>query len=214
MHDNFDLAVSEAKGQQNESWHKDRLGKFTASKFGTIMKTGRSKSQKFSDGCMTYIYEKVAEILTMSPHIVTSQATEWGNDFEEEACLRYEQLTHQEVRKIGFLVYNEYTGGSPDGLIGEKGMIEIKCPYNPANHAKCLVTGEIYNKDHIWQIQGNLMITDRQWCDFVTYDPRVQEESLQINVITIERNEEMILQIQDRLKEVKEELDRLTRELS
>lgn len=207
--DDFDILISQAQGQKNKEWDAERLGKLTASNFGTMMKTGRSKSERFSQTCMNYIYEKVAEILTMSPHVVTGQAIEWGNEYEEQACHLYELQTGNTVQRVGYLACNEYSGGSPDGLVDDDGIIEIKCPFNPANHAQSLVTQTYYNQDHDWQVQGNLMITGRQWCDFITYDPRVQEESLRLNIFRVDRDEERIQMIQDRLVEVKEKLDEL-----
>ena len=207
--DDFDFLVSEAQGQKSDEWHQERIGKFTASRFSDMMKRGRAKDDVFGQTCMNYIYEKLGEILTMSPHIITGQAIEWGNEYEEAAVVRYEREKDVDVQRIGFLAYNEFAGGSPDGLVGKDGVIEIKCPYNPKNHAQSLVTQTYYNQDHDWQVQGNLMITDRQWCDFITYDPRVQEPSLQINCFRVDRDEEKITAIQDRLEEVKEKLTEL-----
>ena len=207
--DEFDHLVSQAQGQRNDEWHEERLGKFTASRFSDMMKRGRSKDDLFGQTCMNYIYEKLGEILTMSPHIIDGPAIQWGNEYEEAALLRYEQLKNVKVKRVGFLSYNEYAGASPDGLLGKDGILEIKAPYNPKNHAQCLVTQTYYNQDHDWQVQGNLMITDRHWCDFVTYDPRVQEEALQINCFKVERNEEKIKAIKDRLEEVKDKLTEL-----
>jgi len=211
--DEFDQLVSQQQGQKTEEWDAERLGKFTCSKFSTMMKRGRKKDDLFGDMCLSYIYEKVAEILTMQPHIATGQAIEWGNEFEAAAALRYEEETGDKITRIGFLSYNEFSGGSPDGLVLEDGMIEIKCPYNPANHAKSLITQTYYNADHDWQVQGNLMITNRDWCDYVTFDPRVVEEPLQYSCFRVRRDDEKIEAIKIRLQEVKEKLDSLVSQL-
>lgn len=211
--DDFDYLVSEAQGQRSEDWDKERLGKFTASMFSTVMKKGRAKDDLFGETCLNYIYAKVAEILTMQPHAAMGQAIDWGNDYEALAAERYEKETGRKIKKTGFLSYNDYSGGSPDGLVGDDGMIEIKCPFNPANHARSLITKTYYNQDHDWQVQGNLMITGRQWCDFVTFDPRVVEEPLQFNCFRVFRDEEKINAIQVRLVQVKEKLDELLKSL-
>ncbi len=210
----LDEELSQAQGQQTEEWDAERLGKFTSSMYSTMMKKGRKKDELFGESCLSYIYSKVGEILTAQPHQVSSQATDWGNELEDQAGERYEKETGLKIIKIGFLSYNEYSGGSPDGLISTDGMIEIKCPYNPANHAKTMITGTYYNKDHDWQVQGNLMVTKRDWCDFVTFDPRVVEEPLQYNCFRVYRDVDKINAIQIRLIEVKEKLDELLKNLN
>ncbi|HDZ04873.1 hypothetical protein LCGC14_0371170 [marine sediment metagenome] len=167
---------------------------------------------RFGDGCMTYIYEKVAEILTNSYHIKTSQATDWGLDYEQEAQDFYEKKTDNQVTQVGFITYGDYAGGSPDGLINDDGIIEIKCPFNPANYARVLITKEVPKQD-IFQLQGNLMATDRKYCDFISYDPRVVEKSLRMVVIRVRRNEEIIEAIKDRIKEVVEKLHQIIKEI-
>lgn len=207
--DEFEKEISQATGQRNEEWQAQRLGKFTSSRFSDMMKSGRSKKEKFGQACINYVYEKIAEIMTGSAHNVTSQATDWGNDFEEEAIKRYEKETGNKVTKIGFIDYNEYAGGSPDGFVGEDGIIEVKCPFNPSNHIKSMLNKYYYNPDHDFQVQGNLMVTGRKYCDFITYDPRVLEEALQYSCFRVYRDEEKITSIQERLKEVKELMNEL-----
>ena len=138
---------------------------------------------------------------------------EWGHDNEEEARALYSEQKKVEVIKCGFITYGEIAGGSPDGFVGDDGMVEIKCPFNPANHIKVILTNEVPDS-HLMQCQGNLMITDRQWCDYISYNPRVNEEALRIHIIRIERNEEMVKAIQDRIKEVNEFISTLLMELA
>jgi predicted phage-related endonuclease len=182
-------------------WHAARLGKLTSSRFEDMMQTGKGKDARFGRMAMIYIYEKVAELLINAPHIVTSQAMEWGTEMEIQAIKKYEEISGLKVLPAGFVPFGEYAGGSPDGLIGDDGIIEVKCPYNPANHVETVITNEVPDK-HSFQIQGNLMVTGRQWCDFISYDPRVQEESLQIFIQRVHRDEVLIQAIQDRIKEV------------
>ena len=81
----------------------------------------------------------------------------------------------------------------------------MKCPFNGGNHLKSLLTNEIYNPEYLYQIQGYLWVTNRKWCDFVTYDPDLIE-GLQINVIRIERDDQLIEAIKLVMEEVKEKL--------
>ena len=197
----FTEELSAAKGQRTDAWKEQRLGKITASKCKIWMQRGRKKnsgwptySDEFGQTCLTYLYGVLAEILTGSSHEIFGAAIDWGEDLEEQAIIRYIEKTGNKARRIGYVEYqaNNLFGGSPDGLIEPDGMLEVKCPFNPANHVQTLITKDIYNEDHRMQIQANLLFTDRKWCDYVTYDPRVFDKDKNINVIRIERDEEII----------------------
>jgi putative phage-type endonuclease len=210
---NEDVAQEPTTSRQD--WHAARLGKLTASRFEDMMTKGRGKDERFGVACLKYAYEKVAEILTNAPHIVTSQAMEWGSELESEACAKYEEETGYSVvpgSVVGFYPYGDYAGGSPDGLVGDDGIIEIKCPFNSANHVETLLTNKVPDK-YIFQVQGNLMVTGREWCDFVSYDPRVQEPSLRLVIIRVHRDEEVIQSIKDRITEVSALIQKLVSQL-
>lgn len=193
----------------DSAWHQQRLGRLTSSRFGDMMQKGRGQDKRFGVSAMKYIYEKIAEMITMQPHVFSSQATDWGSQMEANAIEKYEQITGNKVHYTGFLEFGEYAGGTPDGLVGEDGIIEVKCPFNPANHVELLLEGMVVNTDHNFQIQGNLMVTGRKWCDYISYDPRVAEEALQIKIIRVERDEEIIEAIQERIAEVAEKIKEL-----
>jgi hypothetical protein len=212
--DAFDQAVSEAVDQRTAEWHQQRLGKLTMSRAGDFMQKGRSKDVDYGVRAQDYIYEKVAEILTESPHMISSAATAWGTDFEAEAIFRYQELTGNKVKAAGFVEYIKgIAGGSPDGLIGTDGMLEVKCPYNPATHVKTLLENQITDDKHFMQVQGNLMVTERLWCDYVSYDPRVTEESLQTVIIPFDRDVEVIRAIDQRIYQVWEKVQELIEKL-
>ena len=129
-----------------------------------------------------------------------------GNDFEGQAILKYMEVTGAKVEYAQkFIKLDDFIGGTPDGFIGEDGLIEVKCPFNGGNHLKSLLTNEIYNPEYLYQIQGYLWVTNRKWCDFVTYDPDLIE-GLQINIIRIERDDQLIEAIKLVMEEVKEKL--------
>jgi hypothetical protein len=208
---NENLNIKPESLQGGSDWHYDRLGKFTASRFDDLMKRGRGKDQRFGNMCLTYVYEVLGGILTQQPHIVTSQSMDWGHDNEQAAIEAYEHESGNKVDAVGFVSYGDYAGGSPDGLVGKDGIIEVKCPYNPGNHAKTLVTGQV--PDQYWfQVQGNMMVTGRKWCDFISFDPRVQDESLKMKVIRVDRDEDTIELIGQRIKEVRELLEQIATE--
>lgn len=162
-------------------WWKARIGNFSGSEVWKLMTEPRSKKETISKTAETYILEKVWERLSgKCKSGFDNFATEWGNDNEPIAKKWYSKLTGHEI-KDAILVYKpELDGftGSPDGLVGDNGMIEIKCPFNGANHLKhCFVTSDEYFKsehpEYYWQIMSYLYLTGREWCDFVSFDPRI-----------------------------------------
>lgn len=237
MIDDFEKELSDAIGQRNIAWHKERLGRFTSSRFGDLMATGAAATTarrkrldnalkdkeisqdaynaemrdieeieynaRFGDGCKTYVYEKIAEILTQSVHMTGgSAATEWGNDNEANAAEYYEQKTGKKVKPAGFIKYGEFAGGSPDGeIVGENGIIEIKCPYNPANHIRLMVTNEL-PKSHFWQVHGNILATGAEYCDYISYDPRMIDEENKMIIVRVNRDSEVQKILIERINEV------------
>jgi exodeoxyribonuclease (lambda-induced) len=111
--------------------------------------------------------------------------------------------------------YSEWLGGTPDGFVDDDGIIEVKCPYNGGNHLRSLLTGEVYNPEYLYQIQGYLWMTGRKWCDFITYDPDLID-ALQINIIRVERDDSTIAGISavmdvviERIKQIMEQIEQL-----
>lgn len=189
--------------QRSVDWEKIRLGKFTASEIDRLMKDSRTKG-KMSDSAMTYIREKIAELLTGVTKQSGGYATAWGLDHEYEAIQAYEEKTKQKVDLARFVPYGDHAGGSPDGLIGADGLLEVKCPYDSANHVEYMLIGEpadllSFRPEYYYQIQMCLLATDRKWCDFVSYDPRM-DKSMQLVIKRIPRDEETIDKIKDRLE--------------
>lgn len=188
-------------------WQKDRLGKFTSSRIGALMTSGRGKDKYWGDTAMSYIYEKIAELMTGVPHYITeSKAMDWGTDHEPIAIERYNEVTDNNAYHMGkmFIKFNEICGGSPDAFVGDDGILEVKCPYNSANHIRTYITGEV-DKNYLYQCQGNMLFSDRKWCDFVSFDPRMPEE-LQLKIIRVERDEEICNAILERINKAAEEI--------
>lgn len=126
--------------------------------------------------------ELLVERLTGAPmeRFVTKEML-WGIEKESDAKAAYEFFYDVEIVPSGFVDHPEIamSGASPDGLIGDKGLIEIKCP-NTATHVDFLLSDEVdlrYRKQMLWQ----LLCTDRDWCDFASFDPRMPEK-LQLRV--------------------------------
>jgi len=191
--------------QQTEQWHNARLGKVTASRLSDVMartKTGYGASRA------NYMTELVLERLTgRRAEGYTNAAMQWGIDTEADAKAAYEFRTNAEIVSVGFIDHPliDMTGASPDGLIGEDGLIEIKCP-NSATHIDYLLTGMVPKKYDL-QMQWQMACTGRQWCDFVSYDPRLPP-NLSMLVKRIDRDYDLIAEMEI---EVREFLDEVTR---
>lgn len=157
--------------QGSAEWHQDRLGKATASKIADIIaktKTG------YGAGRANYAAQLIAERLTGTPtEGFTNAAMQHGVQYEAEARELYEFTTGRFVDQIGFVDHPTIamSGASPDGLVGEDGLLEVKCPQT-ATHLETLVGQKIpgkYETQMLWQMAA----TGRAWCDFASYDPRM-----------------------------------------
>ena len=166
--------------QRTEDWYNIRKGKMTASNAETIIANGK--------GLETYIYNLMAEYYSSAEKENYINADmQRGIDLEPEARLEFEFYTDLDVQEVGFIEHNEFIGVSPDGLIGDDGLIEIKCP-NDSIYFKLLLSNNI-KPEYIAQMQMQMYVTDRQYCYFVSYNPNF-EKSLYIKKIN--RDEEMI----------------------
>jgi len=192
--------------QRTDEWFKARLGKATASNFRKILakvKTGEAADRR------NYRAQLVIERLTGHQHDSYSNAAmQWGTEQEPFARIAYMAQTGNDVQEVGFIEHPDLmAGASPDGYIGERGLIEIKCPVS-ATHIETLKAGAC-PAEHYAQVQGQLWITGREWCDFVSYDPRMPER-LQLFVTRVARDADYI----DTLaKEVKAFLDEVAAEV-
>lgn len=157
--------------QGTPEWHAARAGKVTASRMADL--TARTKAG-WGAGRANYMAELVAERLTgVVSESFTNLSMRHGIETEPEARRVYEFMTDNRVTPIGFVLHPtiEMSGASPDGLVGEDGLLEIKCP-NTATHIETLLTDEVQEK-YIKQMQWQMICTGRSWCDFVSYDPRL-----------------------------------------
>ena len=179
--------------QGTEAWLQLRLGKVTASRVADIMaktKTGVSASRG------NYLIELALQRVTGNIELMyTNDAMAWGTATEPQARVAYEVKTGNFVDQIAFVEHPtiEWFGCSPDGLVGNDGLIEIKCP-NSATHWATIKDGKPPNK-YVIQMQTQMACTNRQWCDFVSFDPRMPERS-QLFICRVERDQTMIDEIE------------------
>lgn len=190
--------------QRSEAWFEAKKGKMSASNAETILANGK--------GLETYIYNLMAEYYSKGEKVhYTNADIERGILLEPEAKIEFEFYTGLEVREVGYVELNDYILVSPDGLIGDDGLIEIKCP-NDSVYFKLLLSDNI-KPEYIAQMQMQLYVTDRQYCYFVSYNPNF-EKSLYIKKIT--RDEEMIEKLKKGLdkgtefiKEIKKQFEKV-----
>lgn len=197
--------------QGSDEWRAARLGKVTASSIASVMAEGRSG--KPSATRANYIAQLVSERLTGTPYeTFTSAAMQHGTETEDQARAVYTMNTGAMVQQVGFIQHPRIAGAgaSPDGLIGDFGGLEIKCP-NTATHIATL-RGASVDGGYMKQVQFNMACTGREWWDFVSFDPRLPDE-MQMHVRRIPRDELAIFEIEAAVIELLSEVDKITMEL-
>lgn len=161
--------------QGSDLWHQLRLGHVTASGIADLMaktKTGESESRR------KYKVKLVAERMTgKAQESYSNAAMEWGVEQEQYAAMAYELKNNILLDKTGFWLHPsiKWLGVSPDRLVGNDGLVEIKCP-NTTTHIDYILD-DVVPARYYKQIQCQLWVTNSQWCDFVSYDPRLPEEN-------------------------------------
>jgi len=190
--------------QRTPEWYAARLGKVTASRVADI--TSKTKSG-YSTSRANYMAELLCERLTgTKADGYVNAAMQWGIDIEPSAREAYQSLLGVLVEETGFVNHPDITmaGASPDGLIGDVGMVEIKCPTTSV-HIDTLMSGVVPSK-HMAQIQWQMACTGRNWCDFVSYDPRMPE-NMWMFVQRVDRDEAYIEEITKEVNLFLSELD-------
>ncbi|WP_156851524.1 lambda exonuclease family protein [Bartonella refiksaydamii] len=194
--------------QRTAEWFQARLGKVTASNvYNVLSKTAKGlPTSKYEDYKMKLMTERLTGEISQS---YTTAAMQWGIEHEENALREYEFIYDTNVTKCGFIQHPkiEMAGASPDGLIGEDGLIEVKCPRS-VNHMRFCISDEIKPEYHA-QMQFQMACTGRKWCDFVSYDSRFAGESfnLRMKVKRVHRDEKQIEQINKAVEAFLAEID-------
>jgi len=190
--------------QRTEEWFAARMGKVTASRVADVIaktKTGYSTSRE------NYLAQLVCEVLTGKPaESFTNAAMQWGVDQEPLARAAYESHQNVLVDEVGFLTHPTIwqSGASPDGLVGELGMVEIKCP-NTATHIDTLLTQTVPGKYNT-QMQWQMACAKRHWCDFVSFDPRMPSD-LQLFVKRVEYDSPYVAMLEKEVMSFLNDLD-------
>ena len=190
----FECLQGEAFSAQGSfEWHQARLGCVTASRVADVVSRTRSG---YGAARQAYMRQLVAERLTGVPTaIVPTSAMSWGLEMEDYAVEAYEDVTGFVTQAVGFLRHSSLAcaGASPDRLVGDVGLLEIKCP-TTVTHIDTLLSGDPAGR-HVLQMQWQLACSGRQWCDFVSYDPRLPE-AYACFITRIARDDAMIAQLE------------------
>lgn len=190
--------------QRTNEWYLERLGKVTASKIADIIartKTGFSTSRD------NYKAQLVTEILTGVPYEgYKSAAMQDGIDREPAARATYAERSFEPVTEIAFVVHPAISrsGASPDGLVGDDGLVEIKCPLT-ATHINYLIADVVPEK-YVPQMQWQMACTGRQWCDFVSFDDRLPEK-MRLFVKRVDRDDVYIATLEEAVRRFLTEVD-------
>jgi putative phage-type endonuclease len=190
--------------QRSPEWFAARLGKVTASRVADVIaktKTGYSTSRE------NYMAQLVCERMTgTQAESYNNAAMQWGTDQEPLARAAYEAAADVLVDETGFVIHPTIAeaGASPDGLVGNDGLIEIKCP-NTSTHIDTLLSEKVPAK-YLTQMMWQMACTGRKWCDFVSFDPRMPE-GLQIFIKRVDYHDSIVKGLESEVKEFLEELE-------
>lgn len=190
--------------QGTSEWFAARCGNVTASRITDVMTKTKSG---YGAGRKNYMAALVVERLTGEvADSFTNDAMRWGTETEPMAREAYEAAREVFVIEDGFMPHPtiERTGASPDGLVGDDGMIEIKAP-NTATHLDTLLSQTIPRK-YILQMHWQMDCYDRQWVDFVSFDPRLPD-GLQMFIKRVDRDEALLEEIRVEVQLFLAELD-------
>lgn len=198
--------------QRSEEWFAARLGKVTASKVADVVartKTGYGASRQ------NYMNQLLDELMTgRKQDGFSNAAMQWGIETEPQARAAYEILTGNEVTEVGFVVHPtiDQAGASPDGIVGDDGMVEIKCP-NTGTHRDFLLTGKIPKRYYL-QMQWQMACCQRHWCDFVSFDPRLTDGSLHCKIERVEACGDTIADLENEVQLFLSELNSVLKRIN
>jgi len=190
--------------QGSPEWFQMRLGKVTASRVADILaktKTGPSASRQ------NYLIELAIQRTTgIIQESYSNSAMEWGTQTEPQARVAYEVNTNNFVDKVAFIDHPsiKWFGCSPDGLVSDRGLLEIKCP-NSATHWEYFKSKKPPQKYFI-QMQAQIAVTNKDWCDFVSFDPRMPDRS-QLLIVRVDRDEAFIAEMEAEIKKFLDEVE-------
>jgi putative phage-type endonuclease len=196
--------------QGSQEWFKSRYGNASASRISDVIAKTKSGYSASRDN---YLTQLVLERFGVFDEGFSSQAIEWGHEQEPFARMMYEAQTGNVVEEVGYILHPVIakSGASPDGLVDNDGLLEIKCP-NTKTHFEYLLAGKPPSK-YIPQMAWQMACTGREWCDFVSYDPRAPE-GLQYFEVRYNRDNEYIEMLEAEVTKFLNEVEAKYQELN
>jgi putative phage-type endonuclease len=190
--------------QRTEEWFAVRLGKVTASRVADLMATTKTGYSASRENLMAQLI--VERLTNQQQESYTNASMQWGIEQEPFARAAYEIATGQMVDECGFVPHPTIAdaGASPDGLVGTDGLVEIKCP-NTAGMIEALLTQTVPGKYNT-QMQMQMACTDRAWCDYVVFDPRMPAKA-QLFIKRVPRDPVFIQKMETEIVKFLGELD-------
>lgn len=198
--------------QGSTEWRLARCGKLTASRFAHVMNVLKDGSPGANR--RELVTQLAIERLTGVPvDGYENDAMRRGRELEAEARAAYEADTGELVEQVAFVNHPEmdFVGVSPDGLLGDDGLLEIKCPANMAKHLEALRANE-HAREYRWQLQGQLWVTHRKWVKAVSYDPRFPTH-LRLAVAHVGRDEKAIRELAEACVKANDEINEILYQL-
>jgi len=186
--------------QRTDDWWNARRGQVGASRVYDVCTGGKGITrQNFMD-------ELICLIVTGQKDNFTNQYIEWGIDQEPKARQMYEIVTGNDVAEVGWVCHPHLhrTGASPDGLVSDDGLLEIKCPASKTHQA--FILNDKIAKKYIYQMQWQMECTGRKWCDFASYDPRFPDP-LKIKIQRVNFDKELVEKITENVVTFVNELE-------
>jgi len=188
--------------QGSEEWFKLRLGVVTASRFKDVLAKGRGLTRN------SYMSELATEMLTnRHQEGYSNDYMDWGIDTEPQAIANYQFATGYKIERVAFISHDTISAGcSPDILVNDDGLAEIKCP-KTETQLKYYSKG-VFPIKYKAQVQGQLWISERQWCDFVSFDPRIEDEASYF-CVRVHRDESYIAELEREVIRFLKDLDEM-----
>lgn len=205
--------------QRTAEWMAARRGKITASRFADVLTQPRAKADKaaglLGGTARSYMRQLAWEAFSGVPHKnVISRDMQHGIDCEPTARRLYEHptFTGLAVTQVGFVTHptERLVGCSPDGLVGDDGCIEIKCPVVGGIHLGYIADGPVA---HVAQIQGVMWVTGRKWCDFVSYHSLTPTIEQAVHIVRVDRDQVFIDKLESAVRNFRERLEETIKQL-
>lgn len=213
----LDFKALETLESKTDLWLEKKRGRFSGSEFHRLM--GYEDKDVFPDGAETYAIEKAIETLVTEVDYFSNDDMDRGNNEEFDSVQFFMEVTGLKVEKYAteqeFFELGMHVGCTPDGLIGDDGLIEGKNPKSKTHffyltNLKTVEDFKKHCKNYYWQVQGNMYVTDRKYCYFYSFDNRFKDPKHKLFLLKVERNDTDIEKLKVRIqKGIKSKLEHI-----